>query len=188
MKIKTLLALSLVVTVAFSCKEDSEPDTNDGGNSAGQVTLNSKSYALTKAVVEDYGIIQGNEYNLDLTLHNGATDTAEEYTHVVYFELNTADTSKIPTGTYAFDADWGANTFDVGIVGIIENSDTSIYNAVAGNLNVTESTTSSVKCNFDMTVMSSGDTTQLLNATGSFDGSTYLWNISPVLHERLAGK
>lgn len=161
-----MLALSAVVLVG--CKEDDPQDDDNNNNTANEATYNGQTRTLTEAHFEEYGAVD-NQFNVDLTIADGNVDNGSA-TAAVYFEVKTDDSVRVAPGTYAYDVNWGDNTFDLGVLLWVNGSDTNQYAANAGTLTINSSSSTSVDCSFTMTVVNVNDPADNGTVSGSYSG------------------
>jgi hypothetical protein len=145
--LKTCLLAALLLPAIISCKKD---DTSSPKNNA--ITFKGTEYPLHNGYLEYYGQVAAqHSYNIDLTVvssgivvheANGEIDSISGNGNVMYFELFTSDSARIPSGTYKFDINqtYAANTFDHGAIGLninIATMDAEYYfGIIDGNLKI----------------------------------------------------
>ncbi len=105
-------------------------DDDSSSDSQNKLTVDGKSYDLSKGSLENYGMnnMDSSIYNFDVLLYSGFTYDAanEEYNgtgNYIYFEMYSSSATELVAGNYVYNATgYGANTFDEGYFEINYNT------------------------------------------------------------------
>lgn len=163
------LAIILLSVILFSCAED-EPIPQVDGNKQNKVSFNGQDILLPRAVVTRFNDIGTGQYNMDLELHDGTNSTFDAE-NLVYFELNSSDSTKISEGNYTFDPNWGPETFRLCNMTFTIDGQIRQYAFISGFLDVEESV-GRLDCNFDCLMYNIQNNSDTIQVIGVYEGET----------------
>jgi hypothetical protein len=120
---KKILLPLICFTLLFSCDKDSDSDNTNNNTPTNYILYENTYYDIGgPCIIEDYGQIDENLYNLDITNFSPNVYLADEglvqydtlvNDHYLYFELFSSE-MMLTDGQYNFDTTVTAMTFDIG--------------------------------------------------------------------------
>ncbi len=185
---KKILLFGLAIgLIAASCKDD---PSDNVPNQTRSFSFQGQTHPLDTLIVFNYDEREDldGQYNLDFHLFDGHLDTSTyEFigtSQYLYFEVSTSTTNHIKPGTYYFDADWGANTFDDAYSFIVRGTDTIYYSASSGSLHVNSYNQGLYDLSFELNMFNEGDSSDTGILKGTYQGNGLFLEFAPTLFER----